>query len=199
MIIQKHPGPVGQVFFRDNAPEGHDNPAYFDALKQCLFPYRLERENRGWSVTAQYVTDYSSVDYDVTTEGDEVEVMRGDFAGEEGEVLNVDLKDAEVHVEGGDIHVSIREAAHEHCDGLDVSERRVIDNLEASNRKVLLLTKGGSATLYRSCRNLPRVNVMDAASVSTLDVLDSRLVLVQEGALEVLTGLLTRTQKTEAA
>jgi nitrous oxide reductase accessory protein NosL len=71
MIIQKHPGPVGQVFFRDNAPEGHDNPAYFDALKQCLFPYRLERESQGWSVTAQYVTDYSSVDYDVTTEDGE--------------------------------------------------------------------------------------------------------------------------------
>jgi nitrous oxide reductase accessory protein NosL len=69
MIIQKHPGPVGQVFFADNAPEGHDNPAYFDALKQCLFPYRLERESRGWSVVAQYVTDYSAVDYTVTTEG----------------------------------------------------------------------------------------------------------------------------------
>jgi len=71
MIIQKHPGPVGQVFFRDNAPEGHDNPAYFDALKQCMFPYRLERENMGWNVVAQYVTDYSSVDYSVTTEGGE--------------------------------------------------------------------------------------------------------------------------------
>jgi nitrous oxide reductase accessory protein NosL len=69
MVIQNHPGPVGQVFFEDNAPEGHENPAYFDALKQCMFPYRLERENRGWSVAAQYVTDYSSVDYDVSTEG----------------------------------------------------------------------------------------------------------------------------------
>jgi hypothetical protein len=37
----------------------------------------------------------------------------------------------EVHVEGGDIHVTVREAAHEHCDGLDVSERRVVDHLEA--------------------------------------------------------------------
>jgi large subunit ribosomal protein L24 len=32
--------------------------------------------------------------------GDTVEVLRGDFAGEEGEVLRVDLKDAVVHVEG---------------------------------------------------------------------------------------------------
>ncbi|MDR5655836.1 50S ribosomal protein L24 [Halodesulfurarchaeum sp. HSR-GB] len=32
--------------------------------------------------------------------GDTVEVLRGDFAGEEGEVLAVDLKAATVHVEG---------------------------------------------------------------------------------------------------
>ena len=32
-------------------------------------------------------------------EGDTVEVMRGDFAGESGEVLDVDLKDATVSVE----------------------------------------------------------------------------------------------------
>jgi Fe-S-cluster containining protein len=37
----------------------------------------------------------------------------------------------EVHVEDDDIHVSIRDSAHEHCEGLDVSERRVVDNLEA--------------------------------------------------------------------
>jgi hypothetical protein len=44
-----------------------------------------------------------------------------------------------VHVEpgdrtprpGGDIHVSIRSEAREHCDGLGVSERRVIDHLDA--------------------------------------------------------------------
>jgi Fe-S-cluster containining protein len=36
-----------------------------------------------------------------------------------------------VTVESGDIHVSVREEAHEHCDGLDVSERRVVDHLDA--------------------------------------------------------------------
>jgi Fe-S-cluster containining protein len=33
--------------------------------------------------------------------------------------------------ESGDIHVSVREAAHEHCEGLNVSERRVVDHLDA--------------------------------------------------------------------
>jgi len=32
-------------------------------------------------------------------EGDTVTVQRGDFAGEEGDVVNVDLRDAVVHVE----------------------------------------------------------------------------------------------------
>ena len=36
-----------------------------------------------------------------------------------------------VHVENGEIHVSVREAAREHCEGLHVSERRVIDHLDA--------------------------------------------------------------------
>ncbi len=33
-------------------------------------------------------------------QGDTVEVMRGDFADETGEVVRVDLKDAVIHVEG---------------------------------------------------------------------------------------------------
>lgn len=37
----------------------------------------------------------------------------------------------EVYIEDDDIHVTIRDEAHEHCEGLDVSERRVVDNLEA--------------------------------------------------------------------
>ncbi|MFB6309698.1 MAG: hypothetical protein ABEH64_00815 [Salinirussus sp.] len=36
-----------------------------------------------------------------------------------------------VEVEDGDIHVSVREDAERHCDGLGVSDRRVIDNLDA--------------------------------------------------------------------
>ena len=56
--------------------------------------------------------------------GDTAEVMRGDFAGEEGEVLAVDLKKAIVHVEG---------VTQEKADGeevpfpLDASNLRVTD------------------------------------------------------------------------
>ena len=37
----------------------------------------------------------------------------------------------EVHLADGDIHVTVREEAHEHCEGLDVSDRRIIDHLDA--------------------------------------------------------------------
>lgn len=54
--------------------------------------------------------------------GDTVEVMRGDFAGEEGEVMAVDLRDAVVHVE--DITV-------ETADGEEVPR-----TMEASNLRI---------------------------------------------------------------
>jgi len=71
MIIEKHPGPDGQIFYRDRSPEGHDNPARFDSLKQCFFPYYLEHQQRGWTATGLYVTDYSSVEYTLQTEAGE--------------------------------------------------------------------------------------------------------------------------------
>ena len=36
-----------------------------------------------------------------------------------------------VRRDGDSLHVDVRDSAHEHCDGLDVSDRRVIDHLDA--------------------------------------------------------------------
>jgi len=66
MLIGEHFGPNGQVFYADNSPEGHDNPAWFHTLAVGLFPYHLAREQQGWTAEAVYVTDYSAVDYDLT-------------------------------------------------------------------------------------------------------------------------------------
>jgi nitrous oxide reductase accessory protein NosL len=71
MVIEKHPGPDGQIFYRNNSPDAHDNPAWFDALKQCYFPYKLEHEQLGWEIAAAYVTDYSAVDYTVSGNGEQ--------------------------------------------------------------------------------------------------------------------------------
>jgi Fe-S-cluster containining protein len=42
-----------------------------------------------------------------------------------------------VSVEDGELHVSVRESARQHCEGLDVSERRIVDELDAFLPEVL--------------------------------------------------------------
>jgi nitrous oxide reductase accessory protein NosL len=71
MVISQHPGPVGQIFYCSNGPEGRDNPAYFDALNPCLFDYYFEKDDAGWEPTGIFVTDYAAVDYEVYAEGGE--------------------------------------------------------------------------------------------------------------------------------
>ena len=68
--------------------------------------------------------------------GDTVEVMRGDFAGEEGEVIDVDLRDAVVHVED----VTLEKAdGEEVARPLDASNLRVTDlDLEDDRREARL-------------------------------------------------------------
>jgi large subunit ribosomal protein L24 len=68
--------------------------------------------------------------------GDTVEVMRGDSAGEEAEVLGVDLRDATVHVED----VTVESADGEEVPRpLDASNLRVTDlNLEDDRREARL-------------------------------------------------------------
>jgi copper chaperone NosL len=69
MVIPNHPGPSAEVFYRDEQPSGHDNPARFDSTWEA-FQYDFERQDRGWERTAFYVTDYSSVDYSLIRDGD---------------------------------------------------------------------------------------------------------------------------------
>jgi len=75
--------------------------------------------------------------------GDTVEVLRGDFAGEEGEVLTVDLDDAVIHVE---------DVVLEKTDGeevprpLDTSNVRVTDlDLEDEQREARLESEEDTA------------------------------------------------------
>jgi copper chaperone NosL len=67
MIIPNHPGPTTEIFYADHEPSGHENPARFDSTWEA-FQYDFERRDRGWERTAFYVTDYSSVDYELTTD-----------------------------------------------------------------------------------------------------------------------------------
>lgn len=70
MTIAAHPGPTGQIFYRDQTPRGHDNPAVFDSVRSCLFTYYFEHRRRDWTAEVVYVSDYSAIDYELSeTEG----------------------------------------------------------------------------------------------------------------------------------
>jgi copper chaperone NosL len=69
MVISKHPGPNGEIYWTEADPESHDPPFHFDSLKQCFFPHYFEGTDAGRSLDAAYVTDYSAVDYSVNAQG----------------------------------------------------------------------------------------------------------------------------------
>ena len=56
--------------------------------------------------------------------------------------------------------------------------------------KVLILTTQNELAVHRSTTNLPKVAVQEARNASTLDLMNADVVLVQEGALDVLSDLL---------
>jgi large subunit ribosomal protein L4 len=66
----------------------------------------------------------------------------------------------------------------------------LIGALELTGRKVLVLTGVHDLNVYKSGRNLTKVKVVDAASASTLDVLGADVLVIQEDALDAITGLL---------
>jgi nitrous oxide reductase accessory protein NosL len=66
MVIGRHGGANGQVFYAENAPDRGENPAWFHTLVFGLFPYHFGRLDRGWEPRVVYVTDFSQVDYELT-------------------------------------------------------------------------------------------------------------------------------------
>ena len=68
MVIPNHPGPTSEVFYADEEPAGHANPARFDSTWEA-FQFDFARRDEGWSREAFYVTDYSAVDYDLFEDG----------------------------------------------------------------------------------------------------------------------------------
>lgn len=55
MIIEQRPGPNAQIFYADERPAGHDNPARFETTWEA---FRFEFDREDWTRRAFYVTDY---------------------------------------------------------------------------------------------------------------------------------------------
>lgn len=73
----------------------------------------------------------------------------------------------------------------------------MLKSLGIDTKKVLILTDAHNDTLYRSGRNIRGVEVRDAAQASTLDIMQAGVVLMHEGALNVLRQHLGTTDDTE--
>lgn len=66
MVVAAHPGPSSEVFYAENRPAGHANPARFDSTWEA-FGFDFERD---WTREAFYVTDYSATEYEVRTDSE---------------------------------------------------------------------------------------------------------------------------------
>jgi large subunit ribosomal protein L4 len=70
----------------------------------------------------------------------------------------------------------------------------LFDLLDIDGQDILLATAEVEREIYLSAQNLPDVNVQEVQSINTVDILDADVVLLQEGALEWLTDVLSTTE-----
>lgn len=61
MIVEDHPGPIGQGYYENN---GEEEPKHF-CSGYCLYEYTFKQENEGNDSISLFLTDYSEVDYSV--------------------------------------------------------------------------------------------------------------------------------------
>jgi large subunit ribosomal protein L4 len=62
----------------------------------------------------------------------------------------------------------------------------ILKALELSGKKILLLVPKTDQMVYRSGRNIPRLNIIEASKASTYEILNTQMLLIQKSAVEVL-------------
>lgn len=62
----------------------------------------------------------------------------------------------------------------------------MLEALKISGKKILLLTNGFSENIYKSGRNIPKVQIMEANKASTYDLLNNQLLVLQKSAVKVI-------------
>lgn len=70
------------------------------------------------------------------------------------------------------------------------SLKSMLESLDLGGKSVLLLTSEHESALYRSGRNVPKLTVLNATDMSTLDVMKAQVLLLQVGAVETLASQL---------
>lgn len=60
----------------------------------------------------------------------------------------------------------------------------ILKNLNIEGKKVLMLTVKKNDNVYKSGRNIPKVNVLNADSAATYDLVNNQLIIIQKSALD---------------
>ena len=68
----------------------------------------------------------------------------------------------------------------------------IINNLKVSGKKSLFVLPGADKVVYLSARNIERVDVMPAAVLNTYKVLNADVMVMTEGAVDVINDNLTK-------
>jgi len=68
----------------------------------------------------------------------------------------------------------------------------VINNLKVDGKKALFVLPGTDKAVYLSARNIERVNVMAASALNTYKVLDADVLVLTEGALDIVAANLNK-------
>ena len=68
----------------------------------------------------------------------------------------------------------------------------IIKNLKIEGKKALFVTPSADKVVYLSARNIERINVMPASALNTYQVLNADVMVVSEGAVEVINENLTK-------
>ncbi|WP_336136684.1 nitrous oxide reductase accessory protein NosL [Natronomonas amylolytica] len=66
MVIAEGYGPNGQVAYDGDYPPDREGPAHYDSVRE-LYADRFAQADRGTDALVTYVTDYSTVDYELET------------------------------------------------------------------------------------------------------------------------------------
>ena len=66
----------------------------------------------------------------------------------------------------------------------------ILAALNINGKKTLLLTNGTQENVYRSGRNITKVNVVEANKATTYDLVNNQVLLMQKGAVEQLVNSL---------
>lgn len=63
---------------------------------------------------------------------------------------------------------------------------KILQALDAEDKKVLLLTGERNEIIYKSGRNIKKVNILEASKASTYDIVNNQLLILQRSAVDAI-------------